>query len=151
MNDDEPRAARILAGIGVAVVVVLIAATGLGAVGRYLQLSGITWSFELVGMTFLWTTAIGAVLAEIAGENVSLDGVARDTGGIRGVLHALVLLAVAAALMWSGWAMLARTAFMPTPVMRAPAWIVQSSIPMMGLGLGIVAVWRLARLLRSFR
>jgi TRAP-type C4-dicarboxylate transport system permease small subunit len=60
--------------VGVLVVVALILSTGLGAVGRYLGLSGITWSFEMVGILFLWTTAIGAVLSEVAGENVSIDG-----------------------------------------------------------------------------
>ncbi|MGZ2382326.1 hypothetical protein [Rhizobium brockwellii] len=39
--------------VGVLVVVALILSTGLGAVGRYLGLSGITWSFEMVGILFL--------------------------------------------------------------------------------------------------
>ena len=44
------------------------------------HLTGVTWSFEMVGMLFLWVTAIGAVLAEIAGENVSIDGNSSTSG-----------------------------------------------------------------------
>lgn len=140
----------ILSVIGVGVVAALILATGLGAVGRYLHLTGVTWSFELTGMLFLWTTAIGAVLAEIAGENVSIDGNSVTSGRSAAfrVYHNLVLLLVAAALVWSGIAMLGRTAFVPTPVMRAPAWTVHSTIVLMGLGLGTIAVLRILRTLR---
>lgn len=103
--------------VGVLVVVALILSTGLGAVGRYLGLSGITWSFEMVGILFLWTTAIGAVLSEVAGENVSIDGNTSTSGRNRWfrIYHNLILLAVAAAFLWSGKAMLARTGFVPTP------------------------------------
>lgn len=140
----------ILSMIGVCVVAALIITTGLGAIGRYLHMTGVTWSFELVGMLFLWITMIGAVLAEIAGENVSIDGnsVTSSRGQGFRLYHNLILLLVAAAFVWSGLAMLGRTAFVPTPVMRAPSWVVHSSIAFLGAGLGVVA---LVRILRIFR
>jgi len=140
----------ILSAIGVGVVAALIIVTGLGAVGRYLHLSGITWSFELVGMLFVWTTAIGAVLAEVAGENVSIDGNSITSGRspMFRLYHNVILLLVAAAHIWSGIAMLGRTAFVPTPVMRAPLWTVHSAIAFIGFGLGIVAIVRILRILR---
>lgn len=142
-----------LSVIGVCVVAALVLVTGLGAVGRYLHLTGVTWSFELVGMLFVWTTAIGAVLAEIAGENVSIDGNSVSSGRSAALrfCHNVILLLVATAFVWSGIAMLGRTAFVPTPVMRAPSWTVHSAIVVIGIGLGVVAVVRILRSVRILR
>lgn len=139
--------------LGVAACVALIAATGLGALGRYLRLTGVTWSFEVVGMLFVWVIAIGTVLSEIAGENVSIDGNTHESG--RGpwmrLYHAGVLLVVAGALLWSGRALLARTAFNPTPVLRAPSWMIHGTIVFMGAALGVIALARIVRLVRELR
>lgn len=134
--------------LGVAAVAVLVIATGLGAIGRYFHVGGVTWSFELVAMMFLWITAIGTVISELDGENVSIDGMNGDRGPVKHVLHAVVLLVVAGVMVHSGWSMLERTAFTPTPVMRAPSWTMQAIILVMGVGLGLIALLRLARLLR---
>jgi TRAP-type C4-dicarboxylate transport system permease small subunit len=136
--------------VGVAVVAAVVVATGLGAIGRYLGLSGLTWSFELVGMLFLWSTVIGAILAEIVGENVSIDGntITSARGPLFRTWHNLILLAVGAALLWSGIAMLARSGFVPTPVMRAPSWVVHSTIAVLGAGLDAIAIIRLVRTFR---
>ncbi|MFT4149159.1 MAG: TRAP transporter small permease subunit [Paracoccaceae bacterium] len=133
---------------GVISVVAVVAATGLGVIARYLHVSGVTWSFELVGIVFLWVTAFGTVLSEVRHENVSIDGVVATPGRVKGAYHAIVLLIVAGVMVWSGWAMLGRTAFTPTPVMRAPSWIMQAMVPVMGAGLGIIALLRLFRLTR---
>lgn len=133
---------------GVIAVVAVVAATGLGVVARYFHIGGVTWSFELTGILFLWVTAFGTVLSEIRHENVSIDGVVATPGRIKGAYHAVVLLIVAGVMIWSGWAMLGRTAFTPTPVMRAPSWIMQATIPLMGAGLGLIALLRLFRLMR---
>lgn len=139
--------------IGVSACVALVGATALGALGRYLRLSGVTWSFELVGMLFVWIIAIGTVLSEIAGENVSIDGNTHESG--RGpwmrLYHAGVLLLVAGALLWSGRALLARTAFNPTPVMRAPNWMIHGTIVFIGAALAVIAIARITRLIRELR
>lgn len=136
--------------VGVLVVVALVLSTGLGAVGRYLGLSGITWSFEMVSILFLWTTAIGAVLSEVAGENVSIDGNTSTSGRSRWfrIYHNLVLLSVAGAFLVSGTAMLGRTGLVPTPVMRVPSWTVQSIIVFMGAALAVVAIGRIVSAFR---
>lgn len=133
---------------GMAVLIVLLFATGLGVVGRYFHLSGVTWSFELLAIMFLWITAIGTVISEILGENVSIDGVSRDRGTLFRIYHALVLIVVSGAMVWSGYAMLARTGYMPTPVMRLPSWIMQAIVIFMGCCLGVIAVLRLFRIIR---
>lgn len=133
---------------GMAVLLVLLFATGLGVVGRYLHLSGVTWSFELLAIMFLWITAIGTVVSEILGENVSIDGVARNRGTFFRVYHALVLLVVSGMMVWSGYAMLARTGYVPTPVMRLPSWTMQAMVIFMGGCLGVIAILRLFRIIR---
>lgn len=143
----------VLTCLGVVAIAALIGATALGAVGRYMRLGGVTWSFEVLGILFVWVIAIGTVLSEIAGENVSIDGNTHESG--RGprmrLYHAAVLLTVAGALLWSGQALLARTAFNPTPVLRAPMWIVHGSIVFMGSALAIVATVRIVRLVSELR
>lgn len=139
-----------LAVTGVGVVAAMILATGLGAVGRYAHLRGVAWSFELVGILFLWVTAIGVVLAETVGENVSIDGntVTSRRGPLVRSMHAIVLLSVAAAFVWSGLAYLERVAFVPTPVMRMPTFVSVSIVLFMGVGLGVLALARLFKVLR---
>ena len=57
----------------------------------------------------------------------------------------VLLLIVSGALVWSGIAMLKRTGFVPTPVMRIPWWTVQSMIAFMGVCLGIIAIIRIVK------
>ena len=143
----------VLTVVGVVVCAAMVATTALGAIGRYLGMTGVTWTFEIVGMLFLWVTAIGAVLSEIAGENVSIDGNIHESG--RGprmrLYHAIVLLVVAGAFLWSGQALLARTAFNPTPLLRAPTWVVHSTIVFMGVALAAIALVRIVRLVSELR
>jgi TRAP-type C4-dicarboxylate transport system permease small subunit len=160
VNNDSTALTRLgqgltaaLTALGVAAAAALVTATGLGAVSRYMRLTGVTWSFEVVGMLFVWVIAIGAVLAEIAGENVSIDGNTHESG--RGpwmrLYHAVVLLVVASALIWSGRALLARTAFNPSPVLRAPSWIIHGTILFLGAALAVIALARIVRLVRALR
>lgn len=133
---------------GMLALLVLLGATILGVAGRYFHINSVTWSFELLAIMFVWVTAIGTVLAEIAGENVSVDGTRRDRGTFFRIYHELVLLLVAAAMVRSGWAMLARTGYMPTPVMRLPSFTMQGIILVMGLALGAIALLRMFRIMR---
>ena len=89
------------------------------------------------------------MLSDIAGENVSIDGVsATSTRGPRfQVYHSVVLLIVSGVLLWSGIAMLKRTGFVPTPVMRIPWWTVQSTIAFMGVSLAVIAIVRIVKAL----
>lgn len=137
--------------LGVATCAALVATTALGAIGRYMLLTGVTWSFEVVGMLFVWVIAIGTVLSEIAGENVSIDGNTHESsrGPWMRLYHAVVLLVVSGALLWSGRALLARTAFNPTPVLRAPSWVIHGTIVFLGLALAIIALARIVRLVRK--
>ncbi|MGE0545150.1 MAG: TRAP transporter small permease [Dehalococcoidia bacterium] len=140
---------KTLTAIGVVAVFVTTGSTGLGMIGRYLQITDLTWSFEMTGLAFVWVITIGTVLAEVAGENVALDlidnSIGKRGGRILTIVRALILLAIAGFLLWSGLAMLERTASIPTPVMRLPMGVVHSSIAVCATGLGIVAIFRLVR------
>lgn len=65
--------------------------------------------------------------------------------------HASALLVVAGAFLWSGRALLLRTAFNPTPVLRAPTWVVHGTIVFMGASLAVIALARIFRLIRELR
>ena len=138
--------------LGVVAVFAVIVSTGLGVIGRYFHFNEMTWSFELTAMSFIWVTALGTIAAEVAGENVALDMIDQrvsDRGAlVLAFFRALVLLVIAGFLLWSGLALLARTAFNPTAVMRAPMWLTHSSIIVVGAGLAIVALSRIAKLFR---
>lgn len=144
---------RTVSALGVVAVFSVIVGTGLGVVGRYFELSNLTWSFELTAMGFIWVTALGTLLAEVEHENVALDMIDHKVGQrgalILNVLRAAILLAIGVYLLRSGIAQLERTAFSPTPVMRAPQWIVHVSIPVLGSGLAIIAFARLYKSLKE--
>ena len=144
-----------MAALGAVAFVVLLIATGLGTVARYLVLPGFEWSFEVAGFAFVWVTFLGTILAEVGGENVALDLADRrlGPGGRRllGALRACALLVVAAALLRSGLAMLARTGATPSSVLRVPIAAIHVAVPVCGLALATVAVARLAPLWRARR
>ena len=120
----------------------VVLVTGMGTLSRTFETNKFAWSFEVVGIAFIWITALGTVLAEGAKENVAIDLLDRALPSykqrilaiIRNVITTLIMLA----LLKSGLAMVEKTAFNPTPVMRAPMWLMHGSI--LVLALGIIAV-----------
>ena len=51
--------------------------------------------------------------------------------------------------LWSGAALLSRTAFVPTPLLRLPSYTLHSIVAFIGLGLGIIALVRLVGAIRN--
>ena len=102
--------ARVFAALGVAFFAAMFVATMLGVVSRYLGVTGFEWSFEVAGMTFVWVTFLGVVVAELRGENVAFEAL-RDMAlpsrrRILDLAASLSLLAIGLALLLSGIAML---------------------------------------------
>lgn len=120
----------------------VVMVTGMGTLSRTFETNKFAWSFEVVGIAFIWITALGTVLAEGAKENVAIDLLDRALTSrkqrilavVRNVITTLIMLA----LLHSGLAMLEKTAMNPTPVMRLPMWIMHGSI--VALAVGIIAV-----------
>jgi TRAP-type C4-dicarboxylate transport system permease small subunit len=138
---------RALTFIGVVVVVVMLAATLTAVVARYFEITGFEWSYEVAGIAFLWTTFLGALAAEMRGDNAAFDVLHQAAGArLRAVLdgmNALLLLAVGAVILASGIAMLRQSGWTPTPLLRWPGLVTQAALPLLGGGLVILAGGRL--------
>ena len=144
--------ARAFAALGVAFFAAMFIATILGVVSRYLGVTGFEWSFEIAGMTFVWVTFLGVVVAELRGENVAFEAL-RDMAlpprrRILDLAASLCLLAIGLALLLSGIAMLRQSALVPTPVLRWPGGVTSASVAVSGAALTLVASLRLRRQLR---
>src|SRR5439155_15318900 len=116
--------ARVFAALGVAFFAAMFVATMLGVVSRYLGVTGFEWSFEVAGITFVWVTFLGVVVAELRGDNVafaSLRSMLRPSRRqLLDLFEELCLLAIGLALLASGIAVLRQSGFVPTPVLRWP-------------------------------
>jgi TRAP-type C4-dicarboxylate transport system permease small subunit len=128
--------ASLIALVGVVLV------TGVGTLSRTFETNKFAWSFEVVGIAFIWITALGTVLAEGAKENVAIDLLDRALTSrkqrILAVIRNIITTFILLALLKSGFVMLEKTAFNPTPVMRLPMWVMHGSI--IALAVGIIAV-----------
>lgn len=137
-------AARLWAVASLVALAVVILGTGIGTLSRVIGTNRFTWSYELVGIAFVWVTALGAVMAERAGENVSIE-LLNDRLSPRGrlwlgLLRRTLVSVIAIVLLYSTWAMLQRSAFTPTPVMRLPNWVQHIAIGVMAAGLVLVQI-----------
>src|SRR3954447_26866155 len=97
---------RPLTALGIAALLAMVAATLLAVATRFLGLTGLEWSYEAAGIAFVWTTILGAAVAEARGENAAFEVVRAAAGQrVRWTLErltALLLLVVGAALLVSG-------------------------------------------------
>jgi TRAP-type C4-dicarboxylate transport system permease small subunit len=144
--------ARVFAALGVAFLAAMFIATMLGVVSRYLGVTGFEWSFEIAGMTFVWVTLLGVVVAELRGENVAFEAL-RDMAlpsrwRILDLAASLCLLAIGLTLLLSGIAMVRQSALVPTPVLRWPGGVTSASVAVSGAALTVVASLRLRRQIR---
>lgn len=143
--------AWVVAGLVALAAVILV--TGMGTLSRTFETNKFAWSFEVVGIAFIWVTALGTVMAEGARENVAIDvidqklpkGPLRIVALIRHVITTLIMLAI----LFSGWAMLQRSAFTPTPVMRLPMWVQHGAIVTMAVGIIAVQFHQALKLFRK--
>jgi TRAP-type C4-dicarboxylate transport system permease small subunit len=131
---------------GLVAMAVMVVATMLAVVARYLAVTGLEWSYEVAGMAFIWVTFLGAVLAEVRSDNAAFD-VLKHAAPVRlqrmmAWLAALVLAVVGLALLISGVAMLQRSAFVPSPLLRWPGLVVGAAVPVLGASLCVLAVRR---------
>lgn len=121
-----------------------------GMVARLFGWSGFEWSFELAGIGFIWVTFIGAVIAELRHENVCFDGCLKLLPTrwqlCLQVFCAVLLASVSGWLLYSALAVLNRSAWVPTPVLRWPTGITTLALVSCALLLLVIAIVRLARL-----
>ncbi|MDQ2081758.1 TRAP transporter small permease subunit [Xanthobacteraceae bacterium Astr-EGSB] len=135
---------NVLKVLGVAAFAVTLLATLAGVFARYLGLAHFEWTFEIAGIAFLWTTFLGVVIAEIKGENVAFTALTQKARGKpKRVLVALsraALIVLGVYMLWSGFAVLARSGAVPTPVLRWPSAVSISALVVFAAAIIVVAV-----------
>ena len=140
---------RILAALGVVFFGLMFVAIILGVISRYFGATGFEWSFEVAGLTFVWVTFLGVVVAELRGDNVAFaalrDAARPSRRRLLDLAEALCLVAIGVALLASGVAMLRQSALVPTPVLRWPGGLMSGSVAVCGAALCIVAARRFRR------
>ncbi|RYB07841.1 TRAP transporter small permease [Lichenibacterium ramalinae] len=138
-----------LTGLGLLALLVMVATTLLAVAARFLDLAGLEWSYEVAGLAFVWTTFLGAALAEARRENAAFEVVrARLPRAWQAGLErfgALLLLIVGGALVASGLAALSRSGWVPTPLLRWPGGVQTAAAPLLGASLCLIALQRLLR------
>lgn len=138
---------RLLTAAGITTLLVMVVATLVAVVTRFLGTTGFEWSYEVTGIAFIWTTFLGAGLAEARRENAAFE-LLRATAPLRWLslldrLSALVLLSAGATLLASGAAALSRSGLVPTPLLRWPGFVQLAAAPVLGACLCVLAVRRL--------
>lgn len=144
---------RVWVAAGLLALAAVILVTGVGTISRTFATNKFAWSFEVVGIAFIWVTALGTVMAEGARENVAIDMLDQNLSPkplrvlrlVRHVITTLIMLAI----LFSGWAMLQRSAFTPTPVMRLPMWVQHGAIVVMAAGIIAVQFYQALKLFRK--
>lgn len=147
------RGQRAFAFAGAVAFTILFVSTLLSVVARLFALSHFEWTFEVAGIAFVWVIFLGIVVGEIRGENVSFDPV-KDwfRPSIRHAIDGAIAACVSVlglVLLWSGWAVWQRFAFVPTPVLRLPQGITIASILVLGLALTCLGLARFVRVARG--
>jgi TRAP-type C4-dicarboxylate transport system permease small subunit len=141
--------ARVFAALGVVFFGLMFVAIILGVISRYLGVTGFEWSFEIAGLTFVWVTFLGVVVAELRGDNVAFaalrDAARPSRRRLLDLAASLCLLAIGVALLLSGLAMLRQSAFVPTPVLRWPGGLISGSVALCGAALAVTAARRFRR------
>lgn len=144
---------RALEILGAVFFLITLGSTLLGIAARYFQLDNVEWSFEVAALSFIWVTFIGCTLSEIHRENVSFTGfITLLPGKVQTVLafvSNLVLLGTSGWLAVSGYLVLQRSAWVPTPVLRWPSGIIMFALFSAAIMLAIIALVRCTRQFRS--
>jgi TRAP-type C4-dicarboxylate transport system permease small subunit len=137
-------AINVLETFGVIAFAVTLLATLAGVSARYFGLGHFEWTFEIAGIAFLWTTFLGVVIAEIRGENVAFTAVAQTAKGmpkrVLAALASVALVVLGVYMLWSGFAVLARSGAVPTPVLRWPSAVSISALVVFAAAIIVVAV-----------
>ncbi len=140
--------------IEVSIVLLLVGMTGmvfLNVVLRYGFNSGLVMSEELSRFFFVWLTFVGAVLAFGENGHLGVETMVRMFGR-RGriicmFLTNLLILFCVAVLFWGSWLQAPINATMRSPVAGMPLAYVYGVTLFTAVGVGIIAIWRLFKIL----
>jgi TRAP-type C4-dicarboxylate transport system permease small subunit len=139
--------ARVAGVLGCLALMIMVLATLLAIGARYFAMTGFEWSYEVAGIAFIWVTFLGAILAEARRENAAFE-ILRDASPARLRLFLRqasdgVIGIIGIVLLVSSVAMLQRSAFVPTPLLRWPGFVSSAAAPALGAALCVIALIRL--------
>jgi TRAP-type transport system small permease protein len=140
--------------IELSIVLLLVGMTGmvfLNVVLRYGFNSGLVISEEMSRFFFVWLTFIGAVLAFAENGHLGVETLVRVFGR-RGriicmFLSNLLILLCVAILFWGSWQQAPINATMSSPVAGMPLAYVYGVTFITAVGIGVIAIWRLIKIL----
>lgn len=140
---------RIAGFLGCIALLVMVVNTLLAVAARYFGVTGFEWSYEVAGIAFIWVTFLGAVLAEARGENAAFtvlrDAMAPGLGAALTRAADVIIGLTGIVLLLSSIAMLQRSAFVPTPLLRWPGFVQSGAAPVLGTALMLIALLRVFR------
>lgn len=144
---------RVLAVVGAVMFTITFLSILAGVFSRYFNLPGFEWSFEIATLGFIWVTFIGTVIAELRHENVRFQGLVNlmpaTVQKALDIFASVALLGISVWLLYSGSAFIARTGWMPTPVLRWPAGLSSMALISAAAMLALLAFIRAVRLIRT--
>lgn len=151
VNDTQTRGPRwltlLLMWCGGLMFMVTFGSTLLGIIARYFGWVGLEWTFETAEISFIWVTFLGAVLAEIRGENVRFSSLvtlcAPKVQRWLKLFSALVLLGLSGWLFTSGVKIVQTSGWVPTPVLRMPNAVITCSLVGFAMLLFFLSLWRI--------
>lgn len=137
---------RVAGALGCLALIVMVLATLLAIGARYFGMTGFEWSYEVAGIAFIWVTFLGAIVAEARRENAAFE-VLRDAAplGLRSLLGRAsdgIIGIIGIVLFVSSVAMLQRSAFVPTPLLRWPGFVSSAAAPVLGAALCLIVLIR---------
>lgn len=143
---------RALAVAGAVMFAITFVSILAGVFSRYFNLPGFEWSFEIATIGFIWVTFIGTVIAELRHENVRFQGLVNLLPArlqkMLDIFASVALLGISVWLLYSGCAFIARTGWMPTPVLRWPAGLSSMALISAAAMLALLAFIRTVKLVR---
>jgi TRAP-type transport system small permease protein len=144
---------RLFLVLGILSFAVVFICTIVATVTRYFSVPGFEWAYEVAGIAFIWLTFLGAVVAELKGENVAFDVLKKKAAprwrAVFEILAAASLAVVGGSLLLSAIAMLELGGWVPTPLLRWPTGVTTAAIVAFGGAVCLLTAFRIKEQVKS--
>lgn len=138
------RAASILGGASLAILVVIVAAS---VVARYVLGSPLSWTEEAAGLLMVWIVMISAISAETRGDQLTIDIIEShlSPGGRRvlGLIVGVLSIGILGVIAWYGWVLAEASVVRRTNILKVSWFWIYLPVTLGALGLIAVTILRL--------
>lgn len=146
------RINKVVEVAGVAVLILMIIATSLQVITRYVLNASLTWSDELARYCFIWCSMLGATVACKRGSHATIDVFVSKFKGkakkIHKVIVYLILIYIAAILSVKGIQVVMLVQLQRSTAMHIPMSIVYAALPVNTIIIAIQFLLNLIVILR---